>query len=66
MTGRLNQEKNAIFDLNGRIVGQLVNQYLHAGSYELSYSAENLTSGVYFYKITTDAFSETKKMMLLK
>jgi hypothetical protein len=36
------------------------------GSYEISYDGGNLSSGVYFYKLTTDNFTATKRMILLK
>jgi hypothetical protein len=44
----------------------LVNEELGAGKYETSFTALNLPSGVYFYKLITDSFSDTKKMILLK
>ena len=58
--------KLTVFDITGRVVDVLVNQSLDAGSYEFTFDATNLTSGMYFYRLDAGAFSETKKMMLIK
>ena len=50
----------------GRKVETLVNEVLQPGKYEYSFAADKLTSGVYFYQITTDEFVDTKKMLLMK
>lgn len=57
-----------VFDLLGKEVAALVNEKQNAGSYAVDFnSAEfNLPSGVYFYTLNTDDFSETKKMLLIK
>jgi len=55
-----------IYDMNGREVKTLVNQNLSAGSYNYDFNAGELTTGVYFYTLTTSDFKETKKMMLVK
>lgn len=55
-----------VFDVLGREVATLVNQDLKAGSYEVTWDGSNYTSGMYFYKISTGDYTETKKMMLLK
>jgi hypothetical protein len=41
-------------------------KYLKAGSYEFKWDAKEHSSGIYFYRITTNNFTETKKMLLLK
>jgi len=56
----------AIYDSRGREVNRLVNEILSPGSYEYSFNAGNLPSGVYFYRIKTSDFSDTKRMMLIK
>lgn len=43
-----------------------VNEEKPAGSYEVNWNASNLSSGVYFYRLQTGSFVETKKMILLK
>jgi photosystem II stability/assembly factor-like uncharacterized protein len=55
-----------IFDVLGREVEILVNENLQPGSYEIEWDASNNSSGVYFYKLTTGDFTQTKKMILLK
>jgi photosystem II stability/assembly factor-like uncharacterized protein len=55
-----------IYDLLGREVTTLVNEQLKPGTYEAEWDGTNYPSGVYFYKLSTDEFSETKKMVLLK
>lgn len=55
-----------IFDINGREISELVNEKLNAGEYKIDFNADNLPSGVYYYKMTTENFSETRKMILVK
>jgi len=56
----------SIFNSIGQQVATLVNESKPAGTYQVDFIAEGLTSGIYFYQITSGNFSETKKMMLLK
>jgi photosystem II stability/assembly factor-like uncharacterized protein len=58
--------KMVVFDITGKEVETLVNENLTAGSFEIDFDALKLTSGVYFYRITTDGFADTKKMVLVK
>jgi uncharacterized delta-60 repeat protein len=58
--------KLAVYDLLGREVVTLINKYMHYGSYELEFNADKLSSGVYFYQLTTDTYSGVKKMIVLK
>lgn len=58
--------KLIVYDAMGREVHTLANDYFAAGSYNISFDASNLTSGVYFYKITAGDFARTRKMILLK
>jgi photosystem II stability/assembly factor-like uncharacterized protein len=55
-----------VYDNLGKEVQTLIQQELNAGYYETKFSADNLPSGVYFYKLTTDGFSDVKKMVILK
>jgi hypothetical protein len=55
-----------VYDETGRAVSQLVNEHLNAGSYSYSFNAAGLSSGVYFYRIITGEFTETRKMILTK
>ena len=58
--------KLIIYDVLGNEVAILVDEYKPSGSYEFNFDASNLTSGVYFYKISAGNFVETKKMILLR
>ena len=55
-----------IYDVLGSEVVTLVNEEKTAGSYEVDLDASQLTSGVYFYKLQSGSYVETKKMLLLK
>ncbi len=58
--------KISIYDVLGREASVIVNEQLNAGSYEINWNAENLPSGVYFYKIESGDFTDSKKMILVK
>ena len=55
-----------VFDLLGKEIETLVNDEKPAGTYELTWNAENLPSGVYFYQLRSGEFISAKKMILLK
>ncbi|MCH7772308.1 MAG: T9SS type A sorting domain-containing protein [Bacteroidetes bacterium] len=55
-----------VFNALGEKVEVLVFEELSAGTYKYEWNAEDLTSGIYFYRLTTGSFSESKKMILLK
>jgi hypothetical protein len=55
-----------IYDALGREITTLVDEQLNPGTYEVEWDAGNFPSGVYFYKLETGEFSETKKLILLK
>ena len=55
-----------VYDIMGREVQTLVNERLQPGTYEVSFDGSLLNSGVYFYKLITDGFTETKKMLMIK
>jgi photosystem II stability/assembly factor-like uncharacterized protein len=58
--------KLVIYDVTGREVVQLVNQKQNAGSYQIEWDGSNYPSGVYFYQLKVNEYSDTKKMVLLK
>jgi len=62
--------KIAVYDILGQEVAVLVNQHLNPGSYEVLFNANLngsiLSSGIYFYKLTTPNFTEIRKMVLVK
>ncbi|MDQ3019565.1 MAG: T9SS type A sorting domain-containing protein [Bacteroidota bacterium] len=55
-----------IFNSIGKEVATLVNQKQSPGRYSVDFNAANLPSGIYFYRIQTEGFIQTKGMMLLK
>ncbi len=64
--------KLVVYDITGKVLSTLVDQNLNAGTYNYSFNASQLASGVYFYRISaksTDGsvnFTDVKKMMLIK
>lgn len=58
--------KIVIYDMVGREVNVLANEFKQAGSYEISFDASALSSGIYFYQITANNYSEAKKMIFIK
>ncbi|MBN2104268.1 T9SS type A sorting domain-containing protein [bacterium] len=58
--------KIAIYDLLGREIMTLVNKKLQAGFHEMNIDANNISSGVYIYRIQSGDFIQSKKMMLMK
>ena len=55
-----------VYDILGREVEVLVNELLKTGTYEADFNANRLASGVYFYRLVSGEYSETKKMVLVK
>lgn len=55
-----------IYDILGKKVKTLLSEYTKAGTYEIEFDARNLPSGVYFYRMISGSYSETKKMILLR
>ena len=55
-----------VYNSLGQEVSELINEIKPAGNYSVDFDAGKLTSGVYFYKIEAGAFSEIKKMILIK
>lgn len=58
--------KLRIYDAIGREIAVPVNQILNSGVYEYQWNGNSFTSGVYYYRLETEGFTETKKMLLLK
>jgi gingipain R len=55
-----------VYDALGKEVAQLVNGNLNAGTYNIDFNAQGLSSGVYFYRISAGDFTEIRKMVLMK
>jgi hypothetical protein len=56
----------SVYNILGNKVATLVNGFKSAGNHSISFNASNLSSGVYFYKIISNGFIETRKMILEK
>jgi hypothetical protein len=55
-----------VFDINGKSVRLLLNSQFNKGAYNVTFNAEGLASGIYFYRLSAGNFSDTKKLILLK
>ncbi len=58
--------KITVYDILGKEIKTLVNTKLNPGTHEVDFDEANLPSGVYFYRLETESFTETKKMVLIK
>jgi len=58
--------KLVIYDILGREIAMLINQDLEPGSYKIDLDASKYSSGIYFYRLITDGFIDTKKMVVVK
>ncbi len=58
--------KLVVYDMLGREISTVVNEFRKPGSYTVSFDASGLASGVYLYKMTSGDFTDTKKMTLIK
>lgn len=55
-----------LYNVIGKEVANIVNDQLEAGAHEVTFNANDLPTGTYFYKLTSGNYTETRKMMLLK
>jgi hypothetical protein len=55
-----------VYDVLGNEIATLVNEEKSIGSYELEFNGNELTSGIYFYRLQARDFIQTKKMILMK
>jgi hypothetical protein len=58
--------KLVVYDILGREVAAIVNDYRTAGNYTVDFDASNISSGIYFYTLKSGSFTDTKKMVLMK
>ena len=56
----------SIYDINGRLVEKLVDSYQFAGSYDVTWNASHISSGVYFVRLSAASNTLTQKVMLIK
>ena len=55
-----------IYDIRGKEIAEAVNKFYKAGEYSIKFNAKDLSSGVYFYRMSAEGHNETKKMMLIR
>lgn len=55
-----------VYDISGKEISNLVNEKLTPGEYEYTFSGKGITSGVYFYVLKSEEFTETRRMLLIK
>jgi hypothetical protein len=60
------QTKLIVYNVLGKEVASLLNEYLNPGNYRINFDAEKLPSGIYMYKLTTAYYAGIKKMVLIK
>ena len=58
--------KITVFDIKGREIQTLVNERLNAGRYKVIFDGSSLNTGVYFYRLIANGYTETKRMFLIK
>ena len=55
-----------VYDINGRQIETLINEFQSIGNYKIQWNAEDKPSGAYFIKFTADGFIQTQRVMLVK
>jgi hypothetical protein len=55
-----------VYDISGRQVAELINQWKNAGEHQASFTADRLTSGIYICRLSTGKCNDSKKLVLLK
>jgi hypothetical protein len=58
--------KIVLYDILGREVKTIVNEYTEPGRFKVVFTADNLASGLYFYRITSNEFTDVKKLLIVK
>jgi Secretion system C-terminal sorting domain len=64
--GQMSNVKLTVFDVLGKEIQVLVNQQLSPGTYEVDFDGSDLPSGMYYYRLQVEKFTETRKMVLVK
>lgn len=55
-----------IYDITGKLVNELINGHYSAGTHTVNFNGSSLSSGIYFYTLTSGSFTKTNKMILNK
>ncbi len=56
----------SVYDISGRMVAELVNEFKQKGNHSVEFNAGNLSSGTYYYRISSNGFTDVRKMLLIK
>lgn len=62
----VSQVELSVYDVQGRLVSELINDVVQPGTHSVRFDASSLASGVYFARLTTPGFAQSAKMVLLK
>jgi hypothetical protein len=65
-TGTASEVSLIVYDLLGRAVATLIHDHLESGSYTVTWNAQDQPSGLYFYRLQSGEFTQSKRMLLLK
>ncbi|KUG25937.1 hypothetical protein ASZ90_004228 [hydrocarbon metagenome] len=60
------QTQLIVYDILGRDIKTLLNKPMQPGEYQVDFDATGLPSGVYFYRLSSGSFSQTRKMVLIR
>ena len=64
--GKAANVKLVVYNILGQQVSELVNEKMQAGAHTVQFKANNLATGVYFYRLEAGSYVDVKKMLLLK
>jgi hypothetical protein len=56
----------SVINMQGELIKKLINRYVEAGSHSVNFKADDLSSGIYFYRLKAENFTETRKMVLMR
>ncbi len=62
----INNLSAKIYDVLGREISTLINEVKQAGNFTVDFNGSNLASGIYFYRLESNEFSDIKKMIVVK
>ncbi len=63
---RSSDVKIDVYDLAGKKISTLINEFMNEGTHEIKFDGSDLSSGVYFYRIQSGSFNATRRMILIK
>ena len=65
-SNKFSNVKISLYDVLGRHITDIFNGFIHSGKHRISFNTSTIPSGIYFYKLTSGNFSETKKLVIVK